>query len=189
MIADDVTAGAGEAYAACRTLFEDLNRLAMDYLQAVKDMGVWFSKDEEYSYSPNELSLKHDHIWVAHRIDKDNQFSFAAAYVIFERGKNHVKVGAPGRPEVWYMLGRGTISTINLADWVRGLFVKPELPLYNPPLSLGGTISFYEYKDSTMDWAVVLVGFELGDIDSPQTLKQKVVIPLAAAAQERSINV
>ncbi len=29
----DMTAGAGEAYAACKTLFEDLNRLAVDYHQ------------------------------------------------------------------------------------------------------------------------------------------------------------
>lgn len=184
----DVTAGAGEAYVACRTLFEDLNRLATDYLQAMKDQGASFSKEEEYSYSPNELIMKHDHIWVAHRIEPDNQFSFAAAYVIFESGKHHVKVGRAGRPELWFMLGRGTASNINTADLVRSLFMKAELALYKPALSVGGPISYYEYEDPTMDWAVVLRGLELGDIDSPQALKEKVVVPLKAAASAQMIN-
>jgi hypothetical protein len=184
----DVTAGAGEAYAACKTLYEDLNRLATDFCQAIRDIGVQLPKDEEYSYSPHELSMKHDHIWVAHRIDIDKQFSLAAAYVIFERGKNHVKVGAPGRPEVWYMLGRATLPMINLADGVRSLFMKSEMPLFKPPLAVGGTVSFYEFKDPTMDWSVVSIGFELGDVDSPQALKQKVVNPLLQAVNERTIN-
>lgn len=187
-MSEDFTAGAGEAYAACRTLFEDLNRLATDFKQGIRDMGVPLSKDEAYSYSPNELSMKHDHIWVAHRIDSDKRFSFAAAYVIFERGKNHVKVGPAGRPEIWFMLGRATVPDINLAAGVRNLFAKQELPLYQPPLAVGGTVSAYQFKDPTMDWLVVLSGFELAEIDSPQALKEKVVMPLIGAANERSMN-
>ena len=50
----DVTAGAGEAYAACKLLFKDLNLLGIDYCKAVRDSGVDLSGTEEYSPSPTK---------------------------------------------------------------------------------------------------------------------------------------
>lgn len=193
----DVTAGAGEAYAACKMLFEDLNRLAIDFHQGVRDEGVDLPAVEQYSRSPNELTMKPNHIWVANRIAMDLNFSFAAAYVIFDGDKvggdrAHVKIGARGRPEVWYMLGRGTRPQVdgklyNLADAVRHCFMKQELTLYEPPLTIG-SVSYYAYKDPDMNWSFVLIGFELGEIISPDDLKTRVVSPLIAAAGARSID-
>ena len=65
----DLTAGAGEAYAACKTLFEDLNRLATDFGQAVRNGGIDLPETLEYSYSPPQLFVKRDHVWMWYRLD------------------------------------------------------------------------------------------------------------------------
>jgi hypothetical protein len=183
----DMTAGAGEAYAACKTLFEDLNHLADDYRQAIRDTGVNLPKKEEYSYSPNELVMKRDHVWMSYRFD-DNVLTFAAAYVIFEPATNHVKLGPAGRPEIWFLLGRAIRPRNNPAVAVRDMFMTAELPHFRPKLRMGGDIAYYDYDVPGERWSVVLLGLEIGDIDSSGTLHQRVIAPLRAAASERAIQ-
>jgi len=131
----DMTAGAGEVYGACKTLFEDLNRLAADFGHAIRNSGIDLPKSEEYSYSPHELFVKRDHVWMSLRVD-DQAFTFAAAYVILEKGNKHIKVGPAGRPEIWFLLGRATMPNINLADAVRSMFMTTELPRFHPKLTI-----------------------------------------------------
>jgi len=182
----DLTAGAGEAYAACKTLFEDLNRLAVDFGHAVRNTGVDLPNSEEYSYSPHELLVKRDHVWMSYRLD-ESILSFAAAYVILEKGTNRIKVGPPGRPEIWFLLGRATKTKSNVAAAVRDMFLASELPHFHAKLAVGGTIARYSYDSAGDVWSVVLLGFELGEIDSPEGLERRVVVPLRAAATEHSI--
>ena len=92
------------------------------------------------------------------------------------------------RPEVWYVLGHATKPTINLAQAVRDMFMKPKLPRFQPALALGGAISVYSHNSGGDVWSAVLIGFELGGVDSPAALEQRVLTPLRAAALERSIN-
>lgn len=181
----DVTTGAGEAYAACKLLFEDLNLLGNDYCKAIRDSDVILPAFEEYSHSPNELFVKKNHVWIAYRTDGE-WVTFAAAYVIFEEGKKHFKVGPKLRPEVWYVLGRATLQG-NRAKAVRAMFGNDRQSRFQPALALGGTVSLHRYDADGMMWSAVLIGFEIGDIDSPETLEQRVVTPLKAAALERSI--
>ena len=174
---NDMTAGAGEAYAACKTLFEDLNRLAIDYHHAVRSSGLNLPKTEEYSYSPNELLMKRDHIWMSYRLD-DNVLTFAAAYVIFEQDTRHIKLGPVGRPEIWFLLGRAIRPRNNPAVAIRDMFMPAELPHFRPKLGVGGDVAHYDYDATGERWSVVLWGLELGDIDSPATLQHRVVAPL-----------
>lgn len=187
---NDFTAGAGEAYAACKTLFEDLNRLAIDFGHAVRNTGVDLPKSEEYSYSPNELLVKRDHVWVSYRLDESG-LTFTAAYVILEKGTHHIKVGPPGRPEIWFLLGRATRVTKpknNIAIAVRSMFVEVERPNFRPALAVGGDTAHYCYDAAGEIWSVVLLGLELGEIDSPEVLERRVVGPLRAAAADHAIQ-
>lgn len=183
----DLTAGAGEAYAACKTLFEDLNRLSTDFGHAIRNTGIDLPKSEEYSYSPHELFVKRDHVWMSYRVD-DQVLIFAAAYVILEKGTNHIKIGPAGRPEIWFLLGRATKPNINIAAAVRSMFMAAELPLFRPKLTIGGAISHYSYDAADGVWSVVLLGVELGEIDSPAALERLVVAPLRSAATDHSIQ-
>lgn len=182
----DVTAGAGEAYAACKVLFEDLNLLGKDYCKAVRDNDIDLPTEERYSHSPNELYVKRDHVWMAYRTD-GQWLIFAAAYVIFEESRKHFKVGRELRPEVWYVLGHAKIKKGNRAEAVRDMFMKDRRSRFQPALALGGAICLYNYDGGGEVWSAVLIGFELGDVDSLETLEQRVVTPLRAAALERSI--
>jgi hypothetical protein len=184
---NDFTAGAGEAYAACKTLFEDLNRLAIDFCHAVRNTGVDLPKSEEYSYSPNELFVKRDHVWMSYRLDESG-LTFTAAYVILEKGTNHIKVGPPGRPEIWFLLGRATKPKNNIAAAVRSMFMEVERPNFRPALAVGGGVAHYSYDVAGEVWSVVLLGLELGEIDSPEGLERRVVGPLRAAATDHAIQ-
>lgn len=183
----DLTAGAGEAYAVCKTLFEDLNRLATDFRQAVRNSGIDLPETVEYSYSPQQLFVKRDHVWMWYRLDSA-QVTFAAAYVIFEAGTNHIKIGPAGRPEIWFLAGRATKPKINLAAAVRNMFMATERPRYTPQLVVNGDVSQYSYDVAGEMWSVLALGMELGTIDSPNALERRVVSPLLAAARERSIQ-
>jgi hypothetical protein len=183
----DLTAGAGEAYTACKALFEDLNRLAIDFGHAIRNTGVDLPKSEEYSYSPHELFVKRDHVWMSYRLD-ENMLAFAAAYVIFEKGTAHIKVGPPGRPEIWFLLGRATKPKTNMAAAIRDMFMEVELPRFAPKLTVGGAIAHYNYDVAGEVWSVVLLGLELGEIDTPEALERRVVGPLRAAAAAHSIQ-
>lgn len=183
----DLTAGAGEAYAACKTLFEDLNRLAIDFGHAIRNTGVDLPKSEEYSYSPHELFVKRDHVWMSYRLD-EGILAFAAAYVILEKGANHIKIGPPGRPEIWFLLGRATKPKTNIAAAVRDMFMAAELPHFRPKPAVGGTVAHYSYDAAGEVWSIVLLGLELGEIDSPESLDRRVVGPLRAAAADHSIQ-
>lgn len=183
----DTTAGAGQVYTACKLLFDDLNRLGADYGQAIRDRGFDLPERLEYSYSPQTFMVKRDHVWMSYR-DDVTALTFAATYVIFAAGTNHLKFGPPGRPELWFLLGRVTKPKGNFAVAIRDMFMEAERPHFDPTPTVGGTLSHYFFNSAGELWSVLLVGRELGDIDSPAALEQRVVSPLTTAARERSIQ-
>lgn len=183
----DFTAGAGEVYIACKTLFEDLNRLANDFGLAIRKAGINLPSDEQYSYGPNTLVLKTDNAWTSYRLD-GTSFAFAATYVILDTSADHFKVGPLGRPEIWFLLGRGTKTKQNIAAAVRDIFRPAERGHFSQPLAVNGTVARYDYDKDGEVWSTVLVGFELGEIDSPDSLERLAVSPLRAAAVAHSIQ-
>jgi hypothetical protein len=183
----DFTAGAGEAYTACKTLFEDLNRLANDFGHAILDAGVDLPNSQEYSHSPNQLRVKRNHVWMSYRVD-ENVLVFAASYVILENDDKLFKIGPAGRPEIWFLLGRATKPKNNIAAAIQQIFTVSELPRFQPKLAVDGAASRYSYDAAGETWSVVLLGVELGQIDSLETLNLRVVGPLRAAAAEHSIQ-
>lgn len=183
----DFTAGAGEAYAACKTLFEDLNRLASDFGQAVRKAGINLPNSEQYSYGPNSLELKTDNVWTSYRLEGVS-FSFAACYVILDSSPDHVKVGPLERPEIWFLLGRGTKTKQSIAISIRDIFSPVERPNFSQELAVDGSVARYDYNNAGETWAAVLAGFELGDIDSFDVLEKRVVLRLREAAAERAIQ-
>jgi len=184
---NDFTAGAGEVYSACKTLFEDLNRLATDFGLAVRNAGINLPSDEQYSYGPNTLVLKTDNAWTSYRLD-GSSFAFAAAYVILDASADHFKVGPPGRPEIWFLLGRGTKTKQNIAAAIRDIFRPVERPHFSQELAVNGSLARYEYDKAGEVWSAVLIGFELGEIDSSEALDRLVVSPLRADAAAHSIE-
>lgn len=184
---NDFTAGAGEVYTACRTLFEDLNRLANDFGHAIRDGGVDLPNSLEYSHSPSELIVKRSHVWMSYRLD-EGTLAFAAAYVILERHDKFFKIGPPGRPEIWFLLGRATEPKINFASAIQQMFIVPKLSRFQPKLAIDGGLAHYSYTAAGETWSVVLTGVELGQIDSLETLDLRVVGPLRSAAIDHSIQ-
>jgi len=68
------------------------------------------------------------------------------------------------------------------------MFMAAELPHFRPKLAVGGTVAHYAYDAAGEVWSVVLLGLELGEIDSPEALDRRIVVPLRAAASDHSIQ-
>jgi hypothetical protein len=100
--------------------------------------------------------------------------------------RGHFKVGAKGRPELWFFFGRVAGTAEVAPRLIRQLFEETEKPNYSPPLALGGKTSFYEWRKDE-HWQVVCIGFELGQIQSAEQLADAAVKPLLAEAQQRAL--
>jgi hypothetical protein len=76
---------------------------------------------QEYSHSPNSLTIKKSHAWFFSRAsevgddDKPKQILFFSCLVYFEADQRQWKVGKPGSPELWFFLG--TVSPPPSVKW------------------------------------------------------------------------
>jgi hypothetical protein len=184
---NDFTEGVAEVYRSLRQVFEDLNRLGQDFGQALRDEKLDLTEVQEYSHSPNTLVLKTNHCWFYSRPFEEaarssDSLTFAACLVYFEADRGRWKCSEPGRPELWFFMGRvSPPPKIKWASTLRTLFDKGDERHYDVKPTLGGITSCYRY-DATEKWTVVCLGYELGNIDSVAALKEKAVQPLVAAA-------
>jgi hypothetical protein len=190
----DLNDAIAETYRSLRTLFDDLNRLGRDCSQALREEGLELPEIQEYSYSPNTLTLKKSHAWFFSRAmevgadAKPTKLLFFSCFVYFEADQGRWKLGKPGSPELWFFLG--TVSpppSTNWASQIQTFFDHSEEGNYNAARQLGGTVVDYSYKGPESQWDVSILGHELAAIDSATALKEKAVGPLVAAARRTII--
>lgn len=190
----DVTGNTGAAYLALKRVFEDLTRLGADFGEAVREGGYELSDSEEYSPSPNLLVLKKHHAWFFSKpvetIQPENErvLTFAACFVYFEADRSKWKCSPAGRPELWFFAGRTTPPpTIRWSSTIHSFFDVSDVNSFKSKPTLGGSIHRYSLKAAVEQWNAVCLGFELGDITSPDVLKMRAVQPLLDAAQQERL--
>jgi hypothetical protein len=190
----DLSQGVADLYQSLSSIFDDLNRVGRDCGQALNEVGFEFQKFEEYSHSPNALTLKKSHAWLYSREEdvaadgKARRVVFFSLFAYFAPDPKRWKVGKPGVPELWFFVGSvSPPENGNLAYWIQTFFDKGDEQSFKPPAALGGTISEYNYMAQQHTWKAVLSGWDLAAIDSASALKEKAIKPLVAAAQSAKI--
>lgn len=193
-MASDVTSNTASLYNSLKRTLEDLNRLGADFGAALRDEGYDFSVSDEYSYSPNSLVLKKSHAWFFHLprdaqvLRTDGVLNFAAAFVYFEGDKAKWKLSAPGRPELWFFIGKVTPPPADRwPSTIHTFFDLNDLKSYKTKPKLGGSVHVYAARPPPDHWDAVCLGFEIGEIHSPELLKEKAVVPLLAAAKKEGL--
>jgi hypothetical protein len=190
----DITETVAETYRSLRSVFDDLNRIGRDCSQALREEGLELTDFQEYSHSPNSLTLKKSHAWFFSRAtevgedDTAKQILFFSCFVYFEADQRQWKVGKPGSPELWFFLG--TVSPPPQVKWasqIQTFFNREEQKHYSSPPHLGGGSVDYQYKGTDSEWKVVILGHELAAIDSPASLKEKAVKPLVTAGRRAGV--
>lgn len=189
----DLNESIADTYRSLRTIFDDLNRLGRDCSQALREEGLDLPEIQEYSYSPNTLTLKKNHAWFFSRATevgadaKPTKLLFFSCFVYFEADQGRWKRGKPGSPELWFLLG--TVSpppSVNWASEIQTFFDQHEEKNYRTAPQLGGNVVEYCYKGTESEWEVLVLGHELAAIDSAAALKEKAVGPLAATRRRLS---
>jgi hypothetical protein len=123
---------------------------------------------------------------MSYRLD-ESILAFAAAYVILEKGMKHIKIG-PRTPGDLVLLGRATKPRSTLRRPFAACSWPPSCHTSAPKLAVGGAAAHYTYDAAGEVWPIVLLGLELGEINSPAALDSRVVVPLRAAATDHSLQ-
>lgn len=171
----------------------DLKRLGRDFDEAISERLSDFTEQEEYSTGGKYLEVRRCHTWLSrHPLDedvpqKDRTFHFAACVVYFEADGKRWKLGPPGRPELWFFIGKAVPQPSGNLAWRMETFFEDDQKFFQPRPSLGGTISHYVNKEDGEAWDAVCLAFELGAITSPEDLITKAVEPLVTAARDRDL--
>lgn len=190
----DINETVAETYRSLRAVFDDLNRIGRDCAQALREEGLELADFQEYSHSPNSLTLKKSHAWFFSRAsevgadDKPKEILFFSCFVYFEADQRQWKVGKPGSPELWFFLG--TVSpppTVKWASQIPTFFNREDEKHYSSRPQLGGSPVDYRYEGPESKWRVAILGHELAAIDSSAALKEKAVSPVVAAGKRLGI--
>lgn len=184
----DVTAAAGKVFGAYDQMCRDLSSLATDFGTMIAQQLEPFETASEYSYSPNKLFAKPGHAWYweTRAIDVEDklvEIRFAAVLALFEPTRGMKKIAASGRPELWFFAGwvkGGNLKPNSMNAQVVASFLGDFAGKYSPPLHLGAPASNYAYGDDNERWHASCLGLELGEVDRPEAIAEKVLRPLLA---------
>lgn len=183
----DVTEAAGKVFAAYDQMCQDLASLAVDFGAAIGEKLQPFETSSEYSYSPNKLFAKPAHAWYwESRVvaaGQPNELRFAAMLVVFKPERYVGKVGAPGRPEIWFFAGtvKGEKPSMNAQEVAT--FLGEVAGAFSLPLRLGPPASVNTYEDESEKWRTSCLGLELGEVDRAEAIETKVLEPLLYALE------
>jgi hypothetical protein len=115
---------------------------------------------------------------------KLTEIRFAAMLAFFQSARTMKKIAPAGRPELWFYIGSLKGSSLKADDMgaqkVASFLAGEVYGTFTPPLHMGPPASLYTYDDENEQWRTWCLGLELGDVDRPEAIEEKVLPPLLA---------